>query len=75
MTHDPQAAALQHYHARFDAAQDNTIGKFLASNLNANRDDACVVDLLIALQSAAFGLRGQPDCESGTHGVSEVSGV
>ncbi len=54
MTHDPQAAALQQYHARFDVAQYSAIGEFLASNLNANRDDARVVDLLIALQNTAF---------------------
>ncbi|MBW4438993.1 MAG: hypothetical protein KME04_17780 [Pleurocapsa minor GSE-CHR-MK-17-07R] len=58
MTLDPNAAASQRYHDRFDVSLYNPIGEFVASNLNANRDDARVVDLMVAVQNAALELCG-----------------
>ena len=74
MTHNLHAAALQQYHARFDAAQYTALGEFLASNLNANRDDARVVDLLVALQNTALGLCDHPDFESAWHPLAVQCG-
>ncbi len=67
MTQDLKAAAMQRYHDHFDAAQYNAIGEFLASNLNADRDDSRVVDILVALQNAAFGLCDHPDFATAWH--------
>jgi hypothetical protein len=58
MMHDPSVAAMQRYHERFESALYNSIGEFVASNLNAERDDPRVVDLLVAVQDAAFELCG-----------------
>lgn len=74
MTHDPKATAMQRYHDRFDAAQYNAIGEFLASNLNADRDDSRVVDILIALQNAAFGLCDHPDYATAWHSLAVQCG-
>ena len=48
MTHNPNTP-MQRYHDRFDSAQYNAIGEFLASNLNADREESRVVDILVAL--------------------------
>lgn len=56
MTHDPNAVAMQRYHDRFDNTHYTAIAEFVASNLNADRDDVRVVDLLVAVQNAAFEL-------------------
>lgn len=74
MTHDPKAAAMQRYHDRFDAAQYNAIGEFLASNLNADRDESRVVDILVALQNAAFGLCDHPDFATAWHPLAVQCG-
>jgi hypothetical protein len=74
MTHDPKAAAMQRYHDRFDAAQYNAIGEFLASNLNADRDESRVVDILIALQNTAFGLCDHPDYATAWHPLAVQCG-
>lgn len=58
MTQDPNAAAMQRYHDRFDNARYTAIAEFVASNLNANRDEERVIDLLVAVQNAAFELCG-----------------
>lgn len=58
MTQDPNAAAMQRYHDRFDNIRYTAIAEFVASNLNADRDEEWVVDLLIAVQNAAFELCG-----------------
>jgi hypothetical protein len=58
MTHDPNAAAMQRYHDRFDARLYNPIGELLTSNLNAERDDPRVADLMVSIQYAAFELCG-----------------
>lgn len=61
MPQDLNTTAMQRYHDRFDKHQYNAIGEFLSSNLNADRDDQRVVDGMIAVQNAAFELRGHPD--------------
>lgn len=58
MTQDLNAAAMQQYHDRFDNDQYNAIGEFVASNLNADRDDERVVNLLVGIQNAALELVG-----------------
>ncbi|MBI5668428.1 hypothetical protein FBR02_06720 [Anaerolineae bacterium CFX9] len=58
MTQDPNTAAMQQYHDRFDNAHYTAIAEFVASNLNADRDDERVIDLLVAVQNAAFELCG-----------------
>jgi hypothetical protein len=57
MTHNPNTP-MQRYHDRFDNARYTAIAEFVASNLNANRDEERVVDLLVAVQNAAFELCG-----------------
>jgi len=74
MMQDLNAAALQRYHDHFDSAQYNTIGEFLASNLNADRDDQRVVDALIAAQNAAFELCGNTDFEGAWHKLAVYCG-
>ena len=70
MTHDPQSAAMQHYHLHFDAAKYNTVGELLASNLNADRDESRVVDLLVAVQNAALELCGHPLHKGAWHALA-----
>jgi hypothetical protein len=74
MTHDPKAAAMQQYHDRFDAAQYNAIGEFLASNLNAERDDERVVSLLVAAQNGGLELCGHPDLIGAMHTLAVQCG-
>ena len=74
MTQDPKTTAMQRYHDRFDAAQYHAIGEFLASNLNADRDDARVVDILVSLQNSAFGLCGHPDFGGAWHQLAVSCG-
>jgi len=49
-------------------------GEFLASNLNADRDDQRVVDALIAAQNAAFELCGNTDFEGAWHKLAVYCG-
>jgi hypothetical protein len=74
MTQDPKAAAMQQYHDRFDAAQYNAIGEFLASNLNAERDDERVVSLLVAAQNGGLELCGHPDLIGAMHTLAVQCG-
>lgn len=74
MTHDPKVAAMQRYRDHFDAAQYNAIGEFLSSNLNADRDDSRVVDILIGLQNVAFGLCDHPDFAAAWHPLAVQCG-
>ena len=74
MASDLKATAMQRYQDRFDAAQYNAIGEFLASNLNADRDDSRVVYILVALQNAAFGLCQHPDFASAWHPLAVQCG-
>lgn len=74
MTHDPKATAMQRYHDHFDAAQYNAIGEFLASNLNADRDESRVVDILVGLQNTAFGLCDHPDFATAWHPLAVQCG-
>jgi hypothetical protein len=67
MTHDPTITAMQRYQNHFDNIQYNAIGEFVASNLNADRDDERVVDLLVAVQNAAFELCDHPDFRGAWH--------
>jgi hypothetical protein len=61
MTLDTNAAAMQRYHARFDSAHYNAAADLFASNLYADRDDDRVVQGMVMLQNAAFGLCGHTD--------------
>jgi len=74
MTHDPNATAMQRYHDRFDNAQYNTIGEFVASNLNADRDDEQVVSLVVAAQNAALELCDHPDLVGACHDLAVQCG-
>ena len=74
MTQDLNATAMQRYHDLFDSTQYNTIGEFLASNLNADRDDQRVVDGMIAVQNAAFELCGNTDFSGAWHKLSVLCG-
>ena len=58
MTQDTNATAMQRYHDRFDKIRYTAIAEFVASNLNADRDEEPVIDLLVAVQNAAFELCG-----------------
>jgi len=67
MTHDLNTTAMQRYHDRFDNDQYNAIGEFVASNLNADRNDERVVDLLVAVQNAVLDLCGHADHAGAWH--------
>ena len=67
MTHDPNAAAMQRYHDRFDSRLYSTMCEFIASNLNAESDDENVVSLLAAAQNGALELCGHPDHFGAVH--------
>ena len=60
MMYDTSAAAMQRYHDRFDSKLYNTMGKYIASNLNADRDDERVVSLVVAAQNGALDLCHHP---------------
>lgn len=74
MTQDLNAAAMQRYHNLFDSTLYNTIGEFLASNLNADRDDQRVVDGMIAVQNAAFELCGNTVFNDAWHKLAVLCG-
>jgi hypothetical protein len=74
MNQDPKAIAMQQYHDHFDVAQYNAIGEFLASNLNADREESRVVDILIALPNSAFGLCQHPDFAAAWHPLAVQCG-
>lgn len=74
MTQDPNAAAMQRYHDRFDNARYTAVAEFVASNLNANRNKERVVDLLVAIQNAAFELCGHPRHGGAWHTLSVCCG-
>lgn len=74
MTQDPNAAAMQRYHDCFDTDQYNVIGEFLASNLNADRDDQRVVDGMIAVQNTAFELCRRHDFDGAWHRLAVFCG-
>lgn len=74
MTQDLNTTAMQRYHDRFDNDQYNAIGEFLASNLNADRDDQRIIDGMIAVQNAAFELCGHPDCDGAWHALAVFCG-
>ncbi|MBN8590723.1 MAG: hypothetical protein J0M33_03150 [Anaerolineae bacterium] len=58
MTQDPNATATQRYHDLFDNVRYTAIAELVASNSNTDRDDKRVVDLLVAIQNAAFEICG-----------------
>jgi len=74
MTKDLNTTAMQRYHDRFDNDQYNAVGEFLASNLNADRDDQRVVDGMIAVQNAAFELCGHPNFNGAWHKLAVFCG-
>lgn len=74
MTQDLNAAAWQRYHDCFDNDQYSAISEFLASNLNADRDDQRVVDRMIDVQNTAFELCGHPDFNGAWHKLAAFCG-
>lgn len=74
MTHDPSAAAMQRYHNHFDSKLYNTMSEYVASNLNADRDDERVVTLLVAAQNGALELVGHPDLVGALHTLAVQCG-
>lgn len=73
MTQDTNAA-MQRYHDVFDSAQYNAVAEFLASNLNADRDDQRVVDGMIIVQNVAFELCGHADFNGAWHALAVFCG-
>lgn len=71
---DNTALAMQQYHQHFDGRAYNTVAELLASNLNADRDDSRVVDAMILLQDAAFGLCEHPDFTDAWHALAVFCG-
>lgn len=74
MTHDPNGAAMQRYHERFDSRLYNTVGEFIASNLNADRDDERVIALLVAAQNGGLELCGHSDLVGALHTLAVQCG-
>jgi len=74
MTQDLNATALQRYHDRFDSTQYNSIGEFLSSNLNADRDDKRLIDGMIMLQEVAFELCDYADFSGAWHRLAVYCG-
>ncbi|MBN8590633.1 MAG: hypothetical protein J0M33_02700 [Anaerolineae bacterium] len=66
--------ALARYHSAFDSALYSAIGEFIASNLNAERDDVRVVALMTALQDACLELSGHPNQGSAVHRLAVICG-
>jgi hypothetical protein len=74
MTHDPSAAAMQRYHDRFDSKLYSTMGEYIASNLNAERDDEGVVSLVVAAQNGGLELCQHPDLTGALHTLAVQCG-
>jgi hypothetical protein len=74
MTHDLSVAAMQRYHERFDSSLYKTMGEFIASNLNADRDDERVVSLVVAAQNGGLELCGHPDLTGALHTLAVQCG-
>lgn len=75
MTHiEQRESALGRYHAAFDNTLYTAIGEFIASNLNAERDDTRVVAMLTALQDASLELCGHPDQGGASHRLAVSCG-
>jgi hypothetical protein len=74
MTIDPNATAMHRYHERFDSDLYDTIGEFIASNLNADRDDERVIALLVAAQNGGLELSGHPDLAGALHTLAVQCG-
>ncbi|MDX2141372.1 MAG: hypothetical protein SF123_25020 [Chloroflexota bacterium] len=64
---EQRESALVRYHAAFDNALYTAIGEFIASNLNAERDDPRVTYLMTVLQDACLELCGHPDQVDAMH--------
>jgi hypothetical protein len=75
MTQDPNAAAMQRYHERFEPTHYNMIAEFLASKLNTDRDDSRVTDGMIALQDACLELCGHPDHDGACQRLAVFCGL
>ncbi len=74
MMHDSSATAMQRYHDRFDSKLYNTMGEYVASNLNADRDDERVAALMVSVQYAAFELCGDDWHASALHTLAAQCG-
>lgn len=74
MSTNAKTTALQRYHDHFDSKQYNQIGELVASDLNADRDDARVVAGMIALQDCCLELCGHPDHELAWHRLAVFCG-
>ncbi|MBN8595830.1 MAG: hypothetical protein J0M33_29015 [Anaerolineae bacterium] len=68
------ASAFVRYNTAFDHTLYTTIGEFIASNLNAERDDPRVVALMTALQDASLELCGHPDQGGAFHRLAVSCG-
>jgi hypothetical protein len=67
MTHDPNVAAMQRYHDRFDSRLYSTMCEFIASNLSAKSHEQDVISLLAAAQNGALELCDDPDHLGAVH--------
>ncbi len=74
MTQDPNATAMRQYHDRFDNARYTAITEFITSNLNADRDEERVVDLLVAVQNVALELCGHSRHMGAWHLLAVICG-
>lgn len=74
MTQDLNATAMRRYHDCFDNARYTAIAEFAASNLNADREDERVVDLLIGVQNAAVELCGHSRHSGAWHLLAVICG-
>jgi hypothetical protein len=70
---EQRESALARYHAAFDNALYSAIAECIASNLNAERDDPRVTELMTLLQDACLELCGHPDSAGALHRLA-VSG-
>jgi hypothetical protein len=71
---EQRESALDRYHAAFDNALYTAIAEFITSNLNAERDDPRVIELMTALQDACLELCGHPDSAGALHRLAVSCG-
>lgn len=64
---EPHESALARYHAAFDNALYTATTEFIASDLNAERDDPRVTELMTVLQDVCLELCGHPDQVGAMH--------
>jgi hypothetical protein len=75
MTHiEQRESALVRYHAAFDNVLYSAIAEFIASNLNAERDDPRVTEMMTLLQDACLELCEHPDSAGALHRLAVSCG-